>query len=373
MRLSYSGKAITLTKMICKFLRAVLLREFSGMELMCLKNQAEPLFMSTHNNAAPNYLMFDIIMKKKTGVAYAQNLTVYVVVYGIKGYHDNVPTSVYDGIYNLNNGTVEFDTDVEMLKERKIKDAFNDQNPMTKKSRDHDFHNLINKISNRNKENYCNNLAHDNSVGTSRVVKFRSLSHANIVATDNSHFTVINDELVIEEAVFYMIEYGEQGPPGVQGPPGLPGQRDLKGDEGDEGDEAMAESNLPTTGEELDLADEYPVTATNGSEVTPSDTKLNVYDDPLRDVAKVFLQEGNKEYRKGEVENAIEAYTEGLQVNCEDIRLNAKLYSNRAAAHFHLDLNPNTPFPNENITNLESRTKEKYYNSKVIARKPLEC
>ena len=62
------------------------------------------------------------------------------------------------------------------------------------------------------------------------------------------------------------------------------------------------------------------------------------------EIAKVFLEEGNKEYRQGEAENAMNSYTEGLQVNCKDKRLNAKLYSNRAAAHFHLSKNLNFKF-----------------------------
>ncbi|XP_066026422.1 tetratricopeptide repeat protein 28-like [Pocillopora verrucosa] len=99
---------------------------------------------------------------------------------------------------------------------------------------------------------------------------------------------------------------------------------------------AMAESKLPTTGEGLDLNNEIRVTGTNESQVTSNDTKLEVYDDPLRDIARVCLEEGNKEYRQEKHQNAINSYSEGLQVNCEDIRLNAKLYSNRAAAHFHL-------------------------------------
>nr|XP_058959656.1 tetratricopeptide repeat protein 28-like [Pocillopora verrucosa] len=98
----------------------------------------------------------------------------------------------------------------------------------------------------------------------------------------------------------------------------------------------MAESNLPKTGEELELKNEFPATATEESQVTSSDAELDVYNDPLRGIAKVCLEEGNKEYRKGEANNAINSYTEGLQVNCNDTRLNAKLYSNRAAAHFHL-------------------------------------
>ena len=56
-------------------------------------------------------------------------------------------------------------------------------------------------------------------------------------------------------------------------------------------------------------------------------------------IAKVCLEEGNKEYRQGEANNAINSYTEGLQVNCKDKRLNAKLYSNRATARFRLGNN----------------------------------
>ena len=56
-------------------------------------------------------------------------------------------------------------------------------------------------------------------------------------------------------------------------------------------------------------------------------------------IAKACLEEGNKEYRRGEANNAINSYTEGLQVNCKDKRLNAKLYSNRATAHFRLGNN----------------------------------
>ena len=53
-------------------------------------------------------------------------------------------------------------------------------------------------------------------------------------------------------------------------------------------------------------------------------------------IAKVCLKNGNKEYRQGQSYNAIQFYTEGIQANCKDIPLNAKLYSNRATVHFHL-------------------------------------
>ena len=49
---------------------------------------------------------------------------------------------------------------------------------------------------------------------------------------------------------------------------------------------------------------------------------------------EVYKNKGNDEYRKKEYINAVHFYTEGLKVNCKDDELNAKLYSNRATAHF---------------------------------------
>ena len=53
-------------------------------------------------------------------------------------------------------------------------------------------------------------------------------------------------------------------------------------------------------------------------------------------IAEVYKDEGNNEYRKGDYNNAIYFYTEGIKVNCKNKELNAKLYSNRAAAHYSL-------------------------------------
>ena len=53
-------------------------------------------------------------------------------------------------------------------------------------------------------------------------------------------------------------------------------------------------------------------------------------------IAEVYKTEGNREYNKKNFNNAINYYTEGINVNCKDQDLNAKLYSNRAAAHFNL-------------------------------------
>ena len=38
-----------------------------------------------YNNAAPNCLMIDMVLKNKAGEDYAKNLTIFIVVYGLKG------------------------------------------------------------------------------------------------------------------------------------------------------------------------------------------------------------------------------------------------------------------------------------------------
>ena len=52
--------------------------------------------------------------------------------------------------------------------------------------------------------------------------------------------------------------------------------------------------------------------------------------------AEVYKNEGNDEYGKKNFRNAVNFYTEGIKVNCKDEELKAKLYCNRAAAHFRL-------------------------------------
>lgn len=52
--------------------------------------------------------------------------------------------------------------------------------------------------------------------------------------------------------------------------------------------------------------------------------------------AEAYKSKGNDEYGEKNFSNAIRLYTEGIKVNCKDKELNAKLYSNRAIAHFYL-------------------------------------
>ena len=53
-------------------------------------------------------------------------------------------------------------------------------------------------------------------------------------------------------------------------------------------------------------------------------------------IADVHKNEGNEAFKKGDFINAIHFYTKGIKMNCNDKELKAKLYNNRAIAHFKL-------------------------------------
>ena len=53
-------------------------------------------------------------------------------------------------------------------------------------------------------------------------------------------------------------------------------------------------------------------------------------------IAETRKNAGNDAFSKHDFVKAINLYTEGIEVKCKDEDLNAKLYNNRASAHYHL-------------------------------------
>lgn len=52
--------------------------------------------------------------------------------------------------------------------------------------------------------------------------------------------------------------------------------------------------------------------------------------------AEAYKEDGNHEFKKKKYRIAADNYTEGIKCRCPDKQLNAVLYTNRAAANFHL-------------------------------------
>ena len=70
-----------------------------------------------YNNVTPNYLMIDMHLENKSSISYTQDLQIFVVVYGVSVYQNNVATRVCDKVYEIVNSTIKFQTPVEMTGE----------------------------------------------------------------------------------------------------------------------------------------------------------------------------------------------------------------------------------------------------------------
>lgn len=68
--------------------------------------------------------MFDTVVKFNG--SYGNKLPIWVVVYGSKGYHNDVPVSVWDFLYRHTNNGIFFNIPIE------ASDATSAQNPVTK-------------------------------------------------------------------------------------------------------------------------------------------------------------------------------------------------------------------------------------------------
>lgn len=64
--------------------------------------------------------------------------------------------------------------------------------------------------------------------------------------------------------------------------------------------------------------------------------RLKYEDEDPTAKAESYKDEGNYLFKKKQYKTAIENYTEGIKCKCPDRQLNAILYSNRAACHYHL-------------------------------------
>ena len=58
--------------------------------------------------------MTDMVLKNKAGVSYANKLTIFVIVYGVSGYVNNVNTSVWDRLFEVTNNSIKFEAPIDM-------------------------------------------------------------------------------------------------------------------------------------------------------------------------------------------------------------------------------------------------------------------
>ena len=136
----------------------------------------------------PDKLVFDIVIKYKSGVAYPQKLPVYIVFYGSKGFFNNIPTSVWNSWRVFDQGDVSMQKNLILYQDPAV-----DKGAATKKYVDDNITSMMKKIF------YKGYLLHNNE----NVVKFYAngtSDHTKYVRqSDPSDFIVnaVNEEVIL--------------------------------------------------------------------------------------------------------------------------------------------------------------------------------
>ena len=89
----------------------------------------------------PDKLVFDIVIKYRSGVAYPQKLPVYIVFYGSKGFFNNVPTSVWNSWRVFDQGNVSMEKNLILHQDPAV-----DKGAATKKYVDDNITSMMKKI-----------------------------------------------------------------------------------------------------------------------------------------------------------------------------------------------------------------------------------
>ena len=131
----------------------------------------------------PDKLVFDIVIKYRSGVAYPQKLPVYIVFYGSKGFFNNIPTSVWNSWRVFYQGNVSMEKNLILYQDPTV-----DKGAATKKYVDDSIKLQMRKIF------YKGYLLHNNE----NVVKFYAngtSDHTKYVRqSDPSDFIVNEDD-----------------------------------------------------------------------------------------------------------------------------------------------------------------------------------
>ena len=151
------------------------------------------------NNPSPNHLMLDIHMKNKIGQSYDVNLPIYIVIYGSKGYHNDIPTSVWDRAWFIEKGVLTFSEEVVVQR------PTNPGNPVTK-------YYLEKYLDGRvpRKIWYQGSLAHNNSTIVNFYVNGTPDYNKKVKQSYNLDFTVNSGDkskIYVKNPGMYMVSY----------------------------------------------------------------------------------------------------------------------------------------------------------------------
>ena len=159
------------------------------------------LQFSKSTDTSPNHLYVDIVIKMKTGKSYPPKLQTYLVYYGVKGLQSDVPSTVYDALWGIDNGVVTFNETINMGNNKitGVADGTNPNDVINKSQFD-----IISKYY-----LYTNELKHNNE----NRIKFKSgiSNYPFVTDTPNSYQNILQIKLSGYYHVIYTDFYKGKG------------------------------------------------------------------------------------------------------------------------------------------------------------------
>ena len=157
---------------------------------------------SKSTDTAPNHLYVDIVIKMKSGKTYPSKLQTYMVCYRIKGLQTDVPSTVYDALWGVDNGVVTFNESIDMGNKKitGVADGTTNKDAVNKAQLDRvETQTIVNKNDiatinlNYSYYYYTYDLKHNNS----KTVKFPTINNypfSSQFGVGNEHRFIINLE-----------------------------------------------------------------------------------------------------------------------------------------------------------------------------------
>ena len=180
---------------------------------------------SKSTDTAPNHLYIDIVIKMKSGKSYPPKLQTYMVCYGIKGLQTDVPSTVYDALWGVDDGVVTFNEPINMGNKKitgvadgtAINDVVNKsqmyvlETKVTQNKNDiSNINNEINKIKRLLKFNYnTRGLKHDNE----KIIKFPNFYSYPYQSSSSVIGGSLDTIIILEEGYYHIIytDYYKKG------------------------------------------------------------------------------------------------------------------------------------------------------------------
>ena len=156
-------------------------------------------FHKWNNPSPPNDLQLDIHMKNKLSQAYDSEVSVFMVIYGSKGYHNDIPTSVWDRAWFIEKGVFTFTEPVVVPKPTKP------GNPVTKYYLEKYLDGRIPR-----KIWYQGGLAHNNSTSVAFHVNGSKEWNKKVTQSYNLDFTVNSSDtskIYVKNPGIYSVSY----------------------------------------------------------------------------------------------------------------------------------------------------------------------